>query len=80
MPLSGLWMLVVSLQLLLFSLQRLVDSRPRLRARLGRGVDPPHLQLLLLLLPRVAGGEVFSRLCALEEVRPDMSLSFIHDP
>ena len=27
----------------------LVDSRPRLRARLGGRVDPPHLPLLVLL-------------------------------
>ena len=40
----------------------LVDSRPRLRPRLGGRVDPPQLQLLLVLLPRgqagFAGGEV----------------------
>ena len=46
----------------------LVDSRPRLRPRLGGRVDPPQLQLLLVLLSRVyllprgqaglAGGEV----------------------
>ena len=31
----------------------LVDSRPRLQACLGGRVDPPQLQLLLVLLPRV---------------------------
>ena len=50
MPISRLWLLVLSLQPLVLSLPRPEDSRPRLRAPLGRGVDP---QLLLLLLPRV---------------------------
>ena len=52
MPISRLWLLVLSLQLLVLSLQRPVDSRPRLRARLAARLRA-RLQLLLVLLPRV---------------------------
>ena len=52
MTISRLWLLVLSLQLLVLSLPR-PEARPRLRTHLGRGVDPPHLQLPLVLLPRV---------------------------